>query len=64
MTQILLVGKWLDSHHQLNTVNGDDIHVFAVEHGDVFASPSNTKTFKISFHLGGLTITVIHDRCK
>ena len=64
MTQILLVGKWLDSHHQLNVVNGDDIHVFAVEHGDVFASPSTTKTFEVSLGLGPLTIIVIRDTCQ
>jgi len=54
------VGKWLDSHHQVSEgIHGDNIHVFAVEQGDVFASPSAKKTFEVSFNIGPLTITII-----
>jgi len=61
-TLALDLDKWLDQHHRVEDkerTNGDEIHVFAVEHGDVFGADSTIKHWEISFHLGPLTIKVV-----
>ena len=66
-TRILPVDGWLGQHHRVEDTertNGDEIHVFAVEHGDVFGENSTTKHFEVSFGLGPLTIKVIYDACR
>ena len=55
-----LVGKWLDTHHSVGgKLDGNDFHVFAVEHGAVFGKAGAVKTFQIVLHLGPVTVRVI-----
>jgi hypothetical protein len=56
----LLVDHWLGNHHQVTEKKdgGDDIHVFAIEHGTLYGTADKTKTYEVSFHLGPITIRV------
>lgn len=61
-TRILPVSKWLDHHHRVEHNNGRVIHVFAVEHGNVYGGEDAAKHYEIAFSLD-LPIKVINDTC-
>ncbi|KAF9786818.1 hypothetical protein BJ322DRAFT_1019399 [Thelephora terrestris] len=53
------VDQWLGNHHRVSDAkDGDEIHVFAIEHGDVYAT-DNKKTYEVSFNLGPITIRIV-----
>ncbi|KAF9786817.1 hypothetical protein BJ322DRAFT_1106920 [Thelephora terrestris] len=53
------VDHWLGNHHRVSSSeDGEEIHVFAIEHGDVYAT-DNKKTYEVSFNLGPITIRIV-----
>ncbi|KAF9786816.1 hypothetical protein BJ322DRAFT_1209840 [Thelephora terrestris] len=55
------IDKWLGNHHRVADAKdgGNDIHVFAIEHGNLYGAADNTKTYEVSFHLGPITIRIV-----
>jgi hypothetical protein len=64
-TTRVLVGKWLDHHHDVQRneggKGGDEVHVFAVEHGAVFGGAETLKTYEVVFQIGPVKIRVIRE---
>jgi len=50
--RILPVEKWLGQHHRVEKgADGEEIHVFDMEHGNVFGSGVSIKHYEITVHL-------------
>ncbi|KAF9786814.1 hypothetical protein BJ322DRAFT_1106917 [Thelephora terrestris] len=53
------VEKWLGNHHRVSDLkDGDGIHVFAIEHGNVYSAEAK-KTYEVVFSIGPVNIRIV-----